>query len=62
MQNCIWILNFKIRTFQTTSDEKTTKINSVDLKKLWKLATFWFEIILSYKTAFEFQNFEIQIL
>ena len=26
--------NFKIRTFQTTSDEKTTKINFVDLEKL----------------------------
>ena len=57
-------LNFKIWTFQTTSDEKTTKINSVDLEKLWNIVVDNFLIwkILSCKTVFEFQIFKIQIL
>ena len=47
-----------------TSDGQTTETKVVDLKKLWNFVVdnFLFEIILSWKTMFEFLKFEIQIL
>lgn len=33
MKIYVWI--WKIQNFQTTSNEKTAKMNIVDLKKLW---------------------------
>jgi hypothetical protein len=48
-----------------TSDGQTAKTIVVDLKKLWNFVVnnfFYFEIILSWKTMFEFFKFKIQIL
>jgi len=44
--------------------EKTVNMKVVDLEKLWNFVVdnFSFDIILSSKTTFEFNKFEIQIL
>jgi hypothetical protein len=54
---------WKIRIFQTVSNEETINMKVVDPNKLWNFVvyTFLFEIILSMKIKFESLKFEIQI-
>jgi hypothetical protein len=54
---------WKIRIFQTGSNEETINMKVVDPNKLWNFVvyTFLVEIILSMKIKFESLNFEIQI-
>jgi hypothetical protein len=54
---------WKIRIFQTVSNEETINMKVVDRNKLWNFVvyTFLFEIILSMKIKFESLKFEIQI-
>jgi hypothetical protein len=51
---------WKIRIFQTISNEETINMKVVDPNKLWNFVayTFLFEIILSMKIKFESLKFE----
>jgi hypothetical protein len=54
---------WKIRIFQTVSNEETISMKVVDPNKLWNFVVYTFlcEIILSMKIKFESLKFEIQI-